>query len=134
MEADYLDGVGLRRPKNLLPGDLSLHDTLFQRNLLLQQILDLLNVLNVVLVYEQITRFLARTVLLLVDLLEEFTFVRHAFGLALLLQPLLVLPVLLVRANIRLADGLLLAFLDLRLVLSLHNLFHQVIFESLVGG
>ena len=70
----------------------------------------------------------------MVDLLEEFTFVRHAFGLALLLQPLLVLPVLLVRANIRLADGLLLAFLDLRLVLSLHNLFHQVIFESLVGG
>ena len=134
MEADYLDGVRLRSPKNLLPGDFPLHDTLFQRNLLLQQILDLLNVLNVVLVYEQITRFLARTVLLLVDLLEEFTFVHHAFGLAFLLQPLLVLPVLLVRANIGLADGLLLAFLDLRLVLSLHNLFHQVIFESLVGG
>ena len=134
MQADDLDGVGLRRPQYLLTGELPLHDTLLQRDLLLQQILDLLYILNVVLIYEQITRFLARPVLLLVDLVEKFALVRQALGFTFLLLPLLVLPVFLVRANIGLAYGLFLAFFDLGLVLSLHNLFHQVIFESCVGG
>ena len=52
MNAYNLDGVRLLSAQDALTGDLALDDSLLERNLLLKQVLDLLDVIDVVLIDE----------------------------------------------------------------------------------
>ena len=69
MQADNLDGIGLL-PKDLLAGLLRLHDRLFNLDLFLEQILDLLDIVYVVLVDEKLASISLRPLFLLIHLLD----------------------------------------------------------------
>lgn len=109
-----------------LTRDLGQNHRLLQLDLLLEQVLYLLDIIDVIFVDRQVALFHLRCSLLL-DLLEQLLLVGKPFGLLGFLQPLLGLPVLLVRSQIISHLRLLLVLLDLTDVLPLINLFHQIV-------